>query len=62
MAQFAAGGPNPVLIYFLESTARAMAEITGGSPFVTSATASARPRAARGCRWRSSPPEGPIRC
>lgn len=33
VAQFAASGPNPVLIYFLESTARAMAEITGGSPF-----------------------------
>ena len=33
VAQFSASGPNPVLIYFLESTARAMAEITGGSPF-----------------------------
>jgi hypothetical protein len=33
VSQFAGSGPNPVLIYFLESTARAMAEATGGSPF-----------------------------
>jgi hypothetical protein len=33
IAEFPASGPNPALLYFLESTARAMAETTGGSPF-----------------------------
>jgi hypothetical protein len=30
---FPAGSANPVLLYFLETTVRAMAEATGGSPF-----------------------------
>jgi hypothetical protein len=33
IAEFPASGPNPALLYFLESTVRAMAEATGGSPF-----------------------------
>ena len=33
VADFPASGPNPVLLYFLESTARGMAQATGGSPF-----------------------------
>ena len=33
ISDFAATSANPVLIYFLESTARNMTEITGGSPF-----------------------------
>lgn len=30
---FSAGAANPLLLYFLENTVRAMAEATGGSPF-----------------------------
>ena len=33
LARFPASGPNPVLLYFLEGTVRAMAEATGGSPY-----------------------------
>jgi hypothetical protein len=33
IAAFPASGPNPVLLYFLETTARDMAAATGGSPF-----------------------------
>jgi hypothetical protein len=33
VADFPAGGANPVLLYFLETTARGMADATGGSPF-----------------------------
>lgn len=33
IAEFPASGANPVLLYFLESTARNMGEATGGSPF-----------------------------
>ena len=33
IAAFPASGPNPVLLYFLETTARGMAAATGGSPF-----------------------------
>lgn len=33
LAAFPAMGPNPVLLYFLEGTVRAMAEATGGSPY-----------------------------
>lgn len=33
LAAFPAAGPNPVLLYFLEGTVRAMAEATGGSPY-----------------------------
>lgn len=33
VAEFPASGPNPVLLYFLETTARNMADATGGSPF-----------------------------
>jgi len=33
ITDFAVTSANPVLIYFLESTARNMTEITGGSPF-----------------------------
>jgi hypothetical protein len=33
VADFPAGGANPVLLYFLETTARGMAEATGGSAF-----------------------------
>lgn len=30
---FAAGGPNPILLFFLENTVRVIAAETGGSPF-----------------------------
>jgi hypothetical protein len=33
VAAFPAGSANPVLLYFLEASVRAMAEATGGSPF-----------------------------
>lgn len=33
VAEFPASGANPVLLYFLETTARSMADATGGSPF-----------------------------
>lgn len=33
LGAFPASGPNPVLLYFLELTARGMASATGGSPF-----------------------------
>jgi hypothetical protein len=33
VASFPGGSSNPVLLYFLESTVRDMAEATGGSPF-----------------------------
>jgi hypothetical protein len=33
VASFSTGTANPVLLYFLETTAQAMAEATGGSPF-----------------------------
>ncbi len=33
ISSFPAKGGNPVLLYFLENTTRAMAEATGGSPF-----------------------------
>lgn len=33
VADFPASGSNPVLLYFLETTARNMADATGGSPF-----------------------------
>jgi len=33
VSEFPLSGPDPVLLYFLESTARNMAALTGGSPF-----------------------------
>lgn len=33
LTSFPASGPDPILLYFLESTARNLAEMTGGSPF-----------------------------
>lgn len=49
VAEFPASGPNPVLLYFLETTARNMADATGAAPS-TSATGCARPWSAP--RWR----------
>ncbi len=33
VAEFSGGGPNPVLLYFLENTVRVVAAETGGSPY-----------------------------
>jgi hypothetical protein len=33
LAEFPADSPNPALLFFLESTVRSMAGLTGGSPF-----------------------------